>query len=148
MRRWKCKALAPVVLLSLSLFPVFAQSAEEIAAQFATVEDLGNGLYRVGRIDVDVNQQQFTLPGRIAPGEQSLKSLAVTGAGFKGFESLLELDANAYEFDAACGLLGLAAGSGDLLQITFKVPVLVFRHASILPQMGSLRLIRVSRGTA
>ena len=53
-------------------------------------------------------------------GDEPLRSLAVTGAGFKRSESLIELDANAYEIQAACELLGISAGSGDLLEITIS----------------------------
>ena len=73
------------------------------------VEDLGDGSYRIGRIIVDKKKGRFTLPGVVLPYDEGkpLEFIAVTKGGLKAYESLLELEANAFEFNLACILIGL-----------------------------------------
>ena len=73
------------------------------------VEDLGNGRYRIGKILLDKEQGRFNVPGVVLPYEEGkpLEFIAVTKQGFKAYESLLELDVNAFEFNLACILIGL-----------------------------------------
>jgi hypothetical protein len=73
------------------------------------VEDLGNGRYRVGAIEIDKDAQRFTVPGTaigLAEGTP-IEFLAVAKGGYKSYEALLELDVSAVEFNLACILIGL-----------------------------------------
>jgi len=76
------------------------------------VRHLGNGRYQVGAIEVDKRGARFTVGASIARREPPLEFLAVTRAGYKAYESLLRLDASAYEFNLACILIGLDPAHG------------------------------------
>jgi len=84
-------------------------SEEPKAVEKPPVEDLGNGRYRVGAIDVDKPAGRFRVPATVLRDEPPLEFLAATRGGFKSYESLLELQASAYEFNLACILVGLDA---------------------------------------
>jgi hypothetical protein len=72
------------------------------------VKDLGGGRYQIGAITVDRNARQFTVPGRVLHlDEAPLEYIAVSRAGMKAYESLLEVDSRGTEFNLACILLGL-----------------------------------------
>jgi hypothetical protein len=73
------------------------------------VVELGNQKYQVGNVIVDKANKSFTLSGSVIRREAPLEFLAVTKGGFKAYESLLELDSDAYEFNLACILIGLDA---------------------------------------
>ena len=73
------------------------------------VQELGKQRYRVGRIEVDQARQRLQIPGVLLRLEPPLEFLAVTKGGMKGYESLLELDTSADEFNLACLLLGFDA---------------------------------------
>lgn len=85
------------------------------------VEDLGKGMYRIGKILLDKHQGRFTVPGVVLPYEDGkpLEYIAVTKQGFKAYESLLELDANAFEFNLACILIGLDEKHGKPAKFHF-----------------------------
>lgn len=76
------------------------------------VEDLGNGRYRIGSIEVDKTSKSFSVSGVVLRDEPPLEFLVVTKGGMKGYESLLELNANAFEFNLACILIGLDPKKG------------------------------------
>ena len=71
------------------------------------VLDLGGGRYRVGSIEVDKNAHSFTVPGILNQVEGPLEYIACVRHGMKAYETLVELDCNAYEFNVACLLIGL-----------------------------------------
>ncbi len=73
----------------------------------SSVQDLGNHKYKIGPILVDKANKNFQVSGKILRLEPPLEFLAVAKEGHKGYESLLELDANAFEFNLACILIGL-----------------------------------------
>ena len=80
---------------------------EEMAAEEPPIRDLGDERYQVGNIVVDKANSTFTLPGKVLRTDGPLEYLAVKPGGIKEYESLLELDANATEFNLACILIGL-----------------------------------------
>lgn len=87
--------------------PTLAQTAPRLAP---LVEDLGDGLYRIGQITVDKPGRSFSLPGKIinlGMADMPLEFLAVAKDGPMGYESILELEADAIEFNLACILIGL-----------------------------------------
>lgn len=73
------------------------------------VVDLGNGKYRIGAIHIDKTRQHFEVAATILRDSPPLEFLAISKGGFKAYESLIEVDANAYEFNLACILMGLDA---------------------------------------
>lgn len=76
----------------------------------AAVEQLGKDRYRIGTIVVDRKAGRFSVPGRILHIDDApLEYIAVGRGGYKGYESLLELDTIGTEFNLACILLGLDA---------------------------------------
>jgi hypothetical protein len=76
-------------------------------AKSPEVVDLGNGKYRIGAIRVDKAKQSFDVDATILRDAPPLEFLAILKGGFKAYESLIEIDANAYEFNLACIFIGL-----------------------------------------
>jgi hypothetical protein len=72
----------------------------------APVERLGEHLFKVGAIRVDRQAREVTVGGRVNDA-QTLEFVATTKGGFKGYESALELDTNAINFNVALILIGL-----------------------------------------
>ncbi len=99
----------------MALGLVLASHWQPAAAQTAPqptplVEDLGDGIYRLGQITVNKPGRSFSLPGKIIDlgmADMPLEFLAVAKDGAKGYESILELEASAIEFNLACILIGL-----------------------------------------
>ena len=73
------------------------------------IEDLGNGHYRIGTIEIDKNAQRFTVPGTTIGLDKNMpiEFLAIAKGGYKSYEALVELDVSAVEFNLACILIGL-----------------------------------------
>jgi hypothetical protein len=73
------------------------------------VEDLGNEKYRIGEIKIDKAKHLITIPGVMLPNEQgkAIEFIASTNNGYKAYESVVMLNANAFEFNLACILIGL-----------------------------------------
>jgi len=97
------RALQIIVLLTMSV-SLAAENAPE-----PQVEDLGGGRYRIGSIEVDKEARRFTVPGTVialADGAP-IEFLAISRGGPKDYESLIELDVSAVEFNLACILIGL-----------------------------------------
>lgn len=84
-----------------------ATSTPAAAPAQPDVLDLGGGRYRVGSIEVDKNARSFTVPGVLNLVEGPLEYIACVRKGMKAYETLVELDCNAYEFNVACILIGL-----------------------------------------
>lgn len=75
----------------------------------SAVEDLGNGRYRIGAIEIDKDAQRFTVPGTTIElaEEMPIEFLVIAKGGPKSYEALVELDVSAVEFNLACILIGL-----------------------------------------
>jgi len=84
-----------------------AASAAQAALRNPKVQDLGNGHFRVGLIEVDRNQRRFTVPAEVHQDEGTQEFILSSRGGYKGYESTLEAGATAYEFNVACLLIGL-----------------------------------------
>jgi len=103
-----------ILRLFLSLTLTGVCWADEPAKKASTPEirDLGGGHYRIGSIKVDKVKQQFSVPGhviRLEPADAPVEFVAVTRDGMKSYESVLEIDASAIEFNLACIMIGLDA---------------------------------------
>lgn len=108
MNRMQANVLVVAVSSILVGLPTFSMAEEqEVAETKPPIEELGEGRYRIGTITVDKNARKFSLGGKILHLTQPLEYLAVKTEGFKGYESLLELETSAVEFQLACILIGL-----------------------------------------
>jgi len=79
--------------------------------QQPSVQELGGEKFRIGAITVDRARRLITVPGRMLPYEEvkPIEFIATMTQGYKSYESVLSLDANAFEFNLACILIGLDA---------------------------------------
>lgn len=79
--------------------------------QQPNVQELGEEKFRIGAITVDRAKRVITVPGRMLPyeGGKAIEFFATMKQGFKAYESVVTLDANAFEFNLACILIGLDA---------------------------------------
>lgn len=95
-------------VLGALLFLPFAAGGEQAPQRpMPPIEKLGQERYRIGNIVVDKAQHRFSVPATIINLDQTLEYLAVARDGQKGYESLLEMDSSAIEFQLACILIGL-----------------------------------------
>ena len=76
------------------------------------IEDMGNAKYRVGAIKIDKARGLITVPAVMLPYEEGkpIEFMATMKQGYKSYESVLSLQANAFEFNLACILIGLDPG--------------------------------------
>ena len=108
MNRMQVNALVVLASLGLAGFPTPSMADEEdVAETKPPIEELGEGRYRIGTITVDKAARKFSLDGKILHLAEPLEYVAVMTEGFKGYESLLELETSAVEFQLACILVGL-----------------------------------------
>lgn len=70
------------------------------------VERLGQDQLRVGNIRINTARRELSVNG-VVNEVQTLEFMANTKGGFKAYESALELDTNAVNFNVACLLIGL-----------------------------------------
>jgi len=87
--------------------PPGSQTSDQDALRNPKVQDLGNGHFRVGLIEVDRNQRRFSVPAEVHQDEGTQEFILSSRGGYKGYESTLEAGATAYEFNVACLLIGL-----------------------------------------
>jgi hypothetical protein len=79
----------------------------EYAEAAPTVERISEHEARIGRVLVDRRAHRLEVPGKVIRLDPPLEFLAIKRNGDKGYESLIELDATAVEFNTACILIGL-----------------------------------------
>ena len=70
------------------------------------VEKLGPNQFRIGKILVDIAKKELSVAG-VINNVQVLEFLANMKEGFKAYESAMELETNAVNFNVACLLIGL-----------------------------------------
>jgi hypothetical protein len=78
------------------------------------ITQLDGGRVAIGAIIVDRQARSFTVPGTVIRVDPPLEYAAVRKGGHKAYESLLELDVDAFEFNLACILVGLDAARATL----------------------------------
>ena len=73
------------------------------------IEDLGDERYRIGAIEIDKAKRLITIPGVMLPYEKGkiIEFIATMKQGYKSYESVMSLEADAFEFNLACILIGL-----------------------------------------
>lgn len=109
-----------LMLFTCMLTSALAQTASTLK-QKPRIESLGHGKYRIGKIILDKTKKKFVVPGSVIRLDPPLEFLAVTKGGYKAYESLLELNTNAYEFNLACILIGLNPKSAVPSRVHFDV---------------------------
>lgn len=77
--------------------------------EHSPITALGDERYRIDKIVLNKPKHSFTVPGKIIRLAAPLEFIAVARAGGKAYESLIELDADAIDFNLACILIGLKA---------------------------------------
>ena len=107
MNRGPIRATRIALLAALLALPIIGFAQNESATPDIDIEELGNDRYRIGNIIVDKSNRSFTIGGKILHLDKPLEYLAVKTNGAKGYESLLELETSANEFQLACILVGL-----------------------------------------
>lgn len=98
-------AIAAIALLGLA--PGAMAGSDPATDATASMQDLGEQRYRIGRVTVDKAARSFVVPGRVIHLSGPMEYVAVTEGGLKEYESVLELGASATEFQLACILIGL-----------------------------------------
>lgn len=98
---------AVLIAFACTAFAQDKKAEEPKPASQTLIEDLGDDRYRIGNIVVDKNKARFSLPAKVLHLDEPLEYLAVQRNGAKGYESLLELDTTAQEFQLAAILVGL-----------------------------------------
>lgn len=112
-------ALALGLLSAATTVPAQPTANAGGQAEQPRIEDLGNGRYRIGAIVVEKDHARFTVPGVVLRDAPPLEFVAVSKGGHKAYESLLELEANAYEFNVACILIGLKTDGAVAPEVHF-----------------------------
>ena len=96
-----------------------ASSGSKPAAKSPEVRDLGDGRYGIGAIEIDAAKGRFSVPAVVIRLEPPLEFLAIIKDGFKAYESVLEIQADAYQFNLACILIGLDPERGKAVRYHF-----------------------------
>lgn len=102
--------------------------AERVAFPEIKIVDLGHEKYRVGEITIDKKKRSFVVNGSLLRNELPVEFLAVSRGGNKAYESLLELETDAFNFNLACILIGLDKHAGKPSEFHFD-PAPVFGSA-------------------
>jgi hypothetical protein len=84
----------------------------------ASVERLGPDLLRVGSVRVDTDRKEIAVTGAVND-VPILEFFANTKGGFKAYESALELDTNAIDFNLGLILIGLDPARGGVPRFQF-----------------------------
>jgi hypothetical protein len=120
------RELVTVSLLLLAVIAAkdsLAQSQNIERQSSSSIEDLGSQRYRIGEIQIDKAAGMFKVPGRVLRDEPPLEFLVVTRGGSKSYESLLEVNSDAFQFNLACILIGLDASHAASNQYDLSEPV-------------------------
>jgi hypothetical protein len=84
----------------------------------APVERLGPNLLRVGKVQIDTAKKEVSVRGSITAAV-TLEFIAVAKGGFKAYESAIELDATAIDFNLGLILAGLDPAHGTVPKMHF-----------------------------
>ncbi len=100
--------LTGIVLgLAMALVTLGAEGENAPNPAGPEVKNLGDGQYRIGSIMVDKAKGRFRVPARVNLIEPPIEFLLGTRGGDKLYETVLEAEASAIEFNLACILIGL-----------------------------------------
>jgi hypothetical protein len=71
------------------------------------VEKIRNGVFRIGKIEIDTLKHELRVPASINPNVTTLEFVANAIRGQKAYESAMTIDADAIQFNTAMLLLGV-----------------------------------------
>lgn len=77
------------------------------------IQSFGDGQYKIGNISVNKADKSFQVTGKFIRLDAPIEFLAVAKDGDRGYESLLELDVDVFQFNLACILIGLDKNKGE-----------------------------------
>ena len=95
--------------LLAAFLPMQAVAQQKDAVPEKEIEDLGNQRYRIGNILIDKAKGEFTVPGKVMRHDPPIEFVVTMRKGSKSYETILEIDADALQFNLACILIGLDA---------------------------------------
>lgn len=95
------------LLATLCLLQNASMAQDGNGMKMSSVDELGDERYQIGKIIVDRNKAEFSVPGAILHLNEALEYLAVSTGGMKDYESLLTLTTSPRDFNLACILIGL-----------------------------------------
>ena len=99
-------AVSAIVSASPVLTASQAAAQGQNSGSPAPIERLGPGSLRIGNIRIDTARNELSVPGTVTRA-QVLEFLAAKKGGLKAYESALELDTTATNFNSALLLIGL-----------------------------------------
>jgi len=100
---WACTAIA--------LLPVVGRTAPPADSLPAEAEQIGDGLYRIGKVKVDLNTHTLTCAGKVNMQRGTIEYLAVAPEG-KIHESVLTLNVRPLHLQVGLILMGLEPMGG------------------------------------
>ncbi len=111
--RWYRRGLSGLAIVFAALVPaavppVQAQQTPQPSSAPAPIERLGGDRVRVGNVMVDMAAKEIQVDG-VVNDVSILEFIAVPKGGFKAYESALELETNAINFNLGLILIGLDA---------------------------------------
>ena len=102
----KHPVLAIILYLAAAGAPVLV-NAETAQSADTGIERIDEHRVRVGAIEVNKKKRTFSVEGEIIRHEAPLEFLVIAKDGQKAYESLIEVEASAFQFRLACLLIGL-----------------------------------------
>ena len=109
-RSFLAAAAAALACLHAGGFAI-AQSAPESLARSADVpERIGPGLLKIGALRIDTTKKEISVPG-VVTDANVLEFIAVKKGGNKAYESAIEADTTAINFNLGLLLIGLDAAN-------------------------------------
>lgn len=110
--------LAIAVALAGTGAPVLA-NADSAKEADSGIERIDEHRVRVGAIEVNKKKRTLSIEGKIIRHEAPLEFLIIAKDGQKAYESLIEVEASAFQFRLACLLIGLDDGNATVPRYHF-----------------------------
>ncbi len=109
------------------------------------IKKLSDNLLQLGKILVDVQKKEITVPGRMQ-SDRTLEFLATTKMGMKSYESAMELDTDAVSFNLSLIMIGLEKSHAVVPRGHFDPSQAVGDPVEIWVEWGSGDAARKVRG--
>lgn len=103
----KSLILSLFVLTAIQLALALPLRAQTPDTRPPAVEKVGDNLFRIGQIKIDVANRQVSVSGRVNENVMQLEFLTNTQGGHKAYESAITLASSATAFNAALLMIGL-----------------------------------------
>jgi hypothetical protein len=140
----RCGIGALALVATMASWSSQAQSPDVPAAASAPpMQSLGHDRYQIGQVVVDRHAHRLTFTARVAHlGEAPLEYLAVSRAGRKLYESLLEADATGSELNLGLILLGFDGTRSSRPAFQFDPHLPAGQRVAITVRWGTGRAAR------